>query len=176
MKEKTVEGLPGVYYSKASGNVYQVVDKKAEKQLKVSEDKAPTTGEIVNWGTANDYPQQVLKAIRKNTIIGPTLKRQAEFAYDEIVYGTEDESGNFKRVKDPKVEDFFFRSHIHRYAIQSLRSSYYWYFSVPEIILSKDRSEVAILKCNRTAHFRFGKQNNQGKIDYGSQIVTGKHQ
>lgn len=122
-----IEGISlDVVYSKASGNIWQTVDKKAHSPLKVPDLKGNINSQIVQWGVDNLFPQRVLKEIRKNSIIGPTLKKQAEIAYDEIVYGFEevDESGNakFRRVIDPKVEAFFFRSHIHRYYLEALRN------------------------------------------------------
>lgn len=167
MENKIVHGFNGVVYSAGSGNVYQTVDKKATKETVVTADKSNESGELIQWGTDNLFPQNILKAIRKNTIIGPTLKRQAEFAYDEIIYGLEDDEGNFKRVKDDKVEAFFKRTRIHRYAISALRAFYYWYFAVPELVLTKDKKEVYSIRCHRTAHFRFEKQGADGLIKNG---------
>jgi hypothetical protein len=167
-----IEGInPGVVYSKATGNIYKTVDLKAHHLMKVPTIKSNESTEIVMWGTDNLFPQRVLKEIRKNTIIGPTLKKQAEIAYDEIIYGFNEDDGNgnvkFRRVIDPKVEAFFKRSHIHRYYIEALRNFYYFYFAVPKLIFTADRSEVYSLSCYKTAHFRFEKPNKSGQIPNG---------
>lgn len=167
--------VPGVsldvVYSKTSGNIYQVVEKKALKPVNVPTQKSNITGQIVPWGLNNDFPQKVLKEIRKNTIIGPTLKKQAEIAYDEIIYGVEEDDGNgnvrFRRVVDAKVEAFFKRSHINRYAIEALRNFYFFYFATPRLIFTADRSEVYSITCYKTAHFRFEKPNEMGFISNG---------
>ncbi|AWW32442.1 hypothetical protein DN752_21105 [Echinicola strongylocentroti] len=161
-----------VVYSQRSGYVYQTIEKKAVKPLKVDPMKSHEDSYIVPWGVNNNFPQKVLKEIRKNTIIGPTLKKQAEIAYDQIVYGTEEpaeEGGEpkFRRIYDPKVEAFFKRSRIHRYGIEALRNFYFFYFTVPRIIFTADRSEVYSLSCYKTAHFRFGKPDKQGFIRNG---------
>lgn len=112
-----------------------------------------------------------MKEIRKNTIIGPTLKKQAEIAYDEIIYGFDEDDGagnvKFRRVIDPKVEAFFQRSHIHRYYLEALRNFYFFYFAVPRLIFTSDRSEVYSLTCYKTAHFRFAKPDESGYISNG---------
>jgi hypothetical protein len=161
-----------VMYSQASGNIYQTVKPKAHKMLPVPDIKTNANSQIVPWGVDNIFPQRVLREIRKNTIIGPTLKKQAEIAYDQIVYGYEkpvegSDVPEFRRVYDPKVEAFFKRSKIHRYAIEALRNFYFFYFAVPRIILTADRSEVYSLTCYKTAHFRFEKPDDTGYIGRG---------
>lgn len=167
-----IEGVSlGVVYSKASGNIWQTVDDKAHQPIKVPALKGNINSQIVQWGVDNLFPQRILKEIRKNTIIGPTLKKQAEIAYDEIIYGVDemDDQGNvkFRRVIDPKVEAFFKRSHIHRYSLESLRNFYFFYFANPRIIFTADKSEVYSLSCYKTAHFRFAKPNESGWISHG---------
>lgn len=172
MDTNIIEGVSlDVVYSKASGNIFQTVEKKALKPVKVPNEKSNITGDLIPWGINNDFPQKVLKEIRKNSIIGPTLKKQAEMAYDEVVYGIEEvnEAGEvkFKRVIDEKVEAFLRRSHIHRYLIDALRNFYYFYLPVPRLIFTADRSEVYSLTCYKSAHFRFEKPDKQGFISYG---------
>ena len=175
MEGNLIEGNSlAVMYSKASGNVYQTVGGvgagKPHTSLLVPDLKSQVIGDIVPWGMDNLFPQKVLKEIRKNTIIGPTLKKQAEFAYDEVVYGLEEEVAGemkFVRKKDSRVEAFFRRSLINRYSIGALRSFYYWYFAVPELVLTADRSEIYSIRTQKTPHFRFGKQDDSGMITHG---------
>src|SRR5690606_13784410 len=163
---------PDVVYSKATGNIFQTVEKKNFATVTVPQSKSHITGKIVPWGVDNMFPQRVLREIRKNTIIGPTLKKQAEIAYDQIIYGLEEpsvesEEPKFIRKYDKRVEAFFKRSHIHRYAIEALRNFYHFYFATPRIILTADRSEVYSLTCYKTAHFRFEKPTDHGFINNG---------
>lgn len=173
MDNNIIEGVSlDVVYSKSTGNIFQTVDKKALKPLKVPTQKSFVTGEIVPWGVDNLFPQKVLRELRKNTIIGPTLAKKAEIAYDQIVYGFEKpgEDGKepkFIRAYDEKVEGFFKRSHIHRYAIEALRNFYYFYFATPRLILTADRSEIYSISCYKTAHFRFQKPDKSGFISNG---------
>jgi hypothetical protein len=167
-----IEGVSlDVVYSRASGNVYQTVDKKAHKPVKVPDLKGNINSQIVQWGIDNIFPQRVLKEIRKNSIIGPTLQKKAEIAYDEIIYGFDEDDGSgnvkFRRVIDPKVEAFFKRSHIHRYSLEALRNFYFFYFATPRLIFTADKSEVYSISCYKTAHFRFSKPNESGLISHG---------
>ncbi len=168
-----IQGVnPDVVYSKSTGNIYQTVEKKSFAVTKVPQSKSLITGKIVPWGLDNAFPQRILREIRKNTIIGPTLKKQAEIAYDQIIYGVEEpasegEEPKFIRKYDKRVEAFFKRSHIHRYTIEALRNFYHFYFATPRIILTADRSEVYSLSCYKTAHFRFEKPTEQGFINHG---------
>lgn len=167
-----IEGVSlDVVYSRASGNIYQTVDKKAHKPVKVPDLKGNINSQIVQWGIDNIFPQRVLKEIRKNSIIGPTLQKKAEIAYDEIIYGFDEDDGagnvKFRRVIDPKVEGFFKRSHIHRYSLEALRNFYFFYFATPRLIFTADKSEVYSISCYKTAHFRFAKPNESGLISHG---------
>jgi hypothetical protein len=171
MEKEFISGIHAdVTYSKVTGNVYKTVGKNIAP-LQASPNKEVITDHLIMWGADNLLPQQILKQIRKNTIVGPTLQKKAEIAYDQIIYGFDevDEAGNlhFKTVIDPKVEEFFTRSKIQRYLIEALRNFYYFYMPIPRIILKADRSEVFSLTCYKTAHFRFGKQDNSGLIKNG---------
>lgn len=167
-----IEGVaPEIVYSKATGNVFQTVNKKSIRPVPVPTQKSFENSELIPWGVDNIFPQRILKEIRKSTIIAPTLKKQAEIAYDQIVYGLEESTDGsepkFKRAYDPQVEAFFNRSQIHRYAIESLRNFYHFYFATPRLIFTKDRSQVYSISCYKTAHFRFARPDDFGYISKG---------
>lgn len=135
-----------------------------------SKENAPQDGEIVQWGSDNLFPQTVLKDSRKNTIIGTTLDKMARIAYEGgIEYGKIEINGKGEKVfieqYDTKVEAFFRRSKIHRYLIGALRNFYWFFNAFPEMVLTKDRSEIYSIKAQKTAYCRYSKPEN-GVVKY----------
>ncbi|OUJ68665.1 hypothetical protein [Hymenobacter crusticola] len=119
------------------------------------------SGEIALWGDANDFPQQVIKAINANTILPAVLEWKVRAVYGGgVVYGRVtgyDKDGNeqFKRERIPEVEAFFRRSNIPRYAFESLQNIIVFNNGFPEIITSRDRSLITSLSTPDTAFYRY---------------------
>lgn len=129
-----------------------------------------TSGEIAYWGDDNLFPQNVLEAAQKNTIIPTTLDWKARALYGSgLVYGKVngfDDDGNdiFKRERVPEIEDFLRRSNIRKYLIEAATDLYWFYNVFPELILTKDRSKIVFLTIQEAPHCRWAKQDKQGKV------------
>jgi len=127
-------------------------------------DKTLATGIIAPWGPGNDFPQQVMAEIGKNTILGPVLDWKTRAVYGKgIVYGKvtgykPDGSEIFQRVKDPLVEAFFKKSKMHRYALEGLQGMMYFAAAYPELIVSNDRSQITSICIQDTSFCRYSAQ------------------
>lgn len=127
-------------------------------------DKATATGLIAPWGTGNDFPQQVLAEIAKSTIIGPVLDWKTRAVYGKgIIYGKvigykADGSEIFQRVNDHVVKEFFRKSNLHRYGFEGLQGLHYFANAFPELILSRDRSQITSICMQDTAFCRYSAQ------------------
>lgn len=119
------------------------------------------TGDVAQWGDANDFPQQVLTEVSKSSIIPAVLDWKTRAIYGKgIVYGKVldyDKDGNeiFQRVLDPEIKAFFQRSNIPRYGFEGLQNLVNFANGFPELILSRDRSIITSLSVPDTAFSRY---------------------
>lgn len=134
----------------------------AEPTTPVSKDTA--TGVIAPWGDGNDFPQQVLAAISKSTIIKPVLDWKTRAVYGKgIIYGTvigfeKNGSEIFQRVNDHVVKEFFRKSNLSRFGFEGIQGLMYFANAFPELILSNDRSQITSLQIQDTPYCRYSAQ------------------
>ncbi|GAA3954025.1 hypothetical protein [Hymenobacter algoricola] len=122
------------------------------------------SGDVANWGDANDFPQQVLADVSKSSIIPAVLDWKVRAIYGKgIIYGKVtgyDEKGNeiFQREKNPQIRDFFRRSNMTRFGFEGIQNLVYFANGFPELILSRDRSVITSLSTPDTAYCRYSVQ------------------
>jgi hypothetical protein len=127
-------------------------------------DKATTQGVVAPWGPGNDYPQQVLAAIAKSTILGPVLDWKTRAIYGSgLIYGKvtgykPDGSEIFQRTKDPVVGEFFRRSNLSRFGFEGLQGLVYLAQAFPELVLSNDRSQITSVTIQDAPFCRYSAQ------------------
>jgi hypothetical protein len=170
-----------VFIDKSTGIVY-MPDIQAVSQVPSSKTPAagtPTSpvteafeyGEsIAAWGIDNQFPQKVLKECETDTIVPTTLRFMAR-----ALYGAGLSVGKLTGYKDDGSEifmperyqpwiDFERRSNINRYLIEAC-NDFYWFYNVfPEMILTKDRSEIYSLNCQEASYCRWSKQDKTGIV------------
>jgi hypothetical protein len=168
----------GVVYHRATGNILRApgalgasgtrAGQKgakpggAEPTTPVSKDTA--TGVIAPWGPNNDFPQQVLAAIAKSTIIKPVLDWKTRAVYGKgIVYGkvidyNEDGTEIFRRVKDPVVREFFRKSDLSLFGFEGIQGMMYFANAFPELVVSNDRSLITSICIQDTPFCRYSAQ------------------
>ncbi|HMT28032.1 MAG TPA: hypothetical protein PKD91_02010, partial [Bacteroidia bacterium] len=125
---------------------------------------------IAAWGIDNQFPQKVLKECEVDTIVPTTLRFMARALYGAglavgKVEGYKDDSTEiFKPIKYAPWETFKKRSNINRYLIEAC-NDFYWFYNVfPEMILTKDRSEIYSINCQEASYCRWGLQDTNGAI------------
>lgn len=136
----------------------------------VLDDQIISTQEIVPWGTANNFPQEVLKKGRKSTIIPTALKWQANMIARKVIPFMVDFDDNGKEllsyVRDPEIYDFLNNRHFKRYQKETANDIFWFLNTFPEVILSKNRQKITHLLPNEAAYSRIGAQNKQGVSEY----------
>ena len=170
MNDKVVvNSTATVAFSKASASVYSMNSKSKPTEVKVPDDKSGKEGKIIPWGEDNMFPQTVLKECRKNTIIGPTLDKQARIAFEAgLAYGIKEKIDDeivFTEVVDERVELFMRRSKINRYLVAAYRDFYWFYNAFPELVLSADKKQILSVKEQKAAYCRWAPQNSSGVVD-----------
>lgn len=167
-----IEILDDVAYSGRSRATYKLnaggtgEKPKAFPTVPVQLSPDSTQSIVASWGPDNLRPQKILKALEGLPQAKEILNWKARSLYSGgIVYGIEDAEGNFKRIKDPAVEQFFRDTNIKRYLIEAC-VDYYW-FGNPfhELIINGGRQCSSIVV--QDAMFcRLGIQNPKtGTID-----------
>jgi hypothetical protein len=127
-------------------------------------DKAATAGVVAPWGPGNDWPQQVLLALAKSTILYPVLDWKNRAVYGSgIVYGKvtgykPDGSEIFQPVKNPVLREFFRRSNLDRYGFEGLQGLLYFGQAFPELIVSNDRSQITSVTIQDAPFCRYATQ------------------
>ncbi len=125
---------------------------------------------IAAWGTDNQFPQKVLKECETDTIVPTTLRFMARALYGagltvgKVIDYRDDGSEIFKPIRFQPWLDFARRSNINRYLIEAC-NDFYWFYNVfPELILTKDRSEIYSLNCQEASYCRWEKQDSAGLV------------
>lgn len=127
-------------------------------------DKTATAGLVAPWGPGNDWPQQVLAALAKSTILGPVLDWKTRAVYGGgITYGKvtgykADGSEIFTPSRDPVVREFFRRSNLTRYGFEGLQGLLYFGQSFAEVILSNDRRQITSVTIQDAPFCRYATQ------------------
>lgn len=167
MKDKLIhsEIVPGVAYSRSASAIINtnITD---GHLIPISKDVKDLAEAYVPWGPNNLFPQIVLKEVRKNTIVGPTLRKKAEIATMPIQYGMM-EDGKFvvKNGTNEEVDAFLRRIKPHRYAMEFFSNFYWFYNAFPDIVFTKDKQKVYSISCSlKTAFCRFQKPTDNGQL------------
>ncbi len=119
------------------------------------------SGLVAPWGLGNDFAQRVNADIGKSTTIGPVLDWKTRATYGEgIIYGKVTDykpngSEIFQRQKDPVVEAFFKRSNLTRFGFEGLQGLHYFANAFPELVLTRDRSEIYSIAIQDTPSCRY---------------------
>ncbi|SEC46615.1 hypothetical protein SAMN04489761_3071 [Tenacibaculum sp. MAR_2009_124] len=122
---------------------------------------------IASWGSNNDFPQKLLKEVRKNgaATSGLSLVKDSIYGRGFILFqevAEENKNGEEKRklVKTslrqfPKINSFFKASQMKRFFKDSITDLTYFAIAFPEYILSNDGNSIARVYRQKAAHCRF---------------------
>lgn len=121
-------------------------------------------GPVARWGADNLEPQRILADIRENTILAPGLEWKARALYGGgLMYGSIEYGDNgaetFKPLRLAAVEDFMRRNQLHKWATGTAQDVVTFYNAFPELILSKDRSQITNITRQKVPYCRWSSQN-----------------
>lgn len=151
------------------------IDKMDESVTAVKVDVKDKQGVIASWGKNNDYPQQVIKEVKKNgtAISALRFSRKAHYG-NGLVLMKNEVSENGK--KDPKVvpiselaviNEFFRKSQMSRFWKETITDLEWFSIAFPEYILSNNFATINRVKRQKTAWCRFEMMNeDSGLIEH----------
>ena len=120
---------------------------------------------IALWGDQNDFPQQILAEIKKNSDLGSLLHLQARVLYaGGVGYRLIDpKTGEpLKNQINPEIRAFIKRNW--QYPIQSAEDFYRFFNFFPQFTLTKDRSKIKWLTAHPANKCRYSLQDKSGNI------------
>ncbi len=156
-----------IIYSEATETMYSV-----PKPAKKEDDLGGGDDKVAVWGSANDFPQQVDKALALNGDLASGLDWQARAMYaGGLAYEVIDlkDDATDETAKPPKkktrileIEDFLFRNQ--SYLMQAGKDFYKYINVFPEMILNTGRTKIDWLTARPAGHCRLALQNKSSAI------------
>jgi hypothetical protein len=136
--------------------------------------KNADTNEMVLWGDNNDFPQLVIKDVRRDPELPNLLDEKARLIYSGgLIYGKLVKGDNGAETLKPydeattaKIDLWLTRSNINRYLLEASKDICWFYNAFPELVLKKDRSEIVAICAQPAEYCRWEKQNpSTGLVD-----------
>jgi hypothetical protein len=131
------------------------------------------TTEYEPWGLNNDYPQEVLDKVNKNSIIPSTLMWKAnQMSSGGIRYGhirgyNKDGTEIFEPADIPAVEDWQEENAPELYLEETLRDLFWWGNAFADFYLDEKRKQISCMINQEAIHGRFSRQNKRtGRKDW----------
>lgn len=126
------------------------------------------------WGDNNDFPQLVIKDVRRDPELPNLLDEKARLLYSGgLVWGQLVVGDDGKETIKPydsnitkTISDWLVRANIGRYLYEAAKDLYWFYNAFPEIVLTKDRSKIVSITAQPAEFCRWGVQNqNTGLVE-----------
>jgi hypothetical protein len=114
---------------------------------------------IADWGTNNQFPSTIRKELEKNPDLAAGLDWKARALYAGGLKYEVLEGGQFVEKRIPEVEKFLKRNR--RYPVQAVNHFYRLYNVFPELVLTKDRSEIYYLTAQNPEYCRYELANKR---------------
>lgn len=129
-------------------------------------------GEVASWGSNNDYPQQVLKAVRLNGSASSGLRflRKAHYGNGLVLVRHESDENGKKVIKHIPLEDveeiktFFKNSQMPRFWKETIADLEYFSIAFPEYILSDNYKTINRVSRQKAAWCRFELMNEENGL------------
>jgi len=129
-------------------------------------------GSIASWGKSNDYPQQVIKEVKKNGAAASSLRflRKAHYGNGLVLIKDEVTPEGKKAPKMVPLSDvqdiaqFFQKSQMNRFWKETITDLEWFSIAFPEYILSENFQTINRVKRQKTAWCRFEMMNEENGL------------
>jgi hypothetical protein len=114
----------------------------------------------VNWGEDNLFPQNIVAATEKSTIIAPAIDKQIRYSYAGGIQAGRRVIVDNQEIFVPEIyqpfEEFKRKSNLNAYLLEGF-SDLYWFVNLfPNFILSRDRTKIVQLFIEEACYCRWG--------------------
>lgn len=129
-------------------------------------------GTIASWGKNNDYPQQVIKEVKKNGAASSSLRflRKAHYGNGLVLFKDEADANGKKAPRMiplsdvPEIEAFFRKSQMNRFWKETITDLEWFSIAFPEYILSDNFATINRVKRQKAAWCRFEMMNEKNGL------------
>ena len=129
-------------------------------------------GVIASWGKNNDYPQQVIKEVKKNGTASSSLRfsRKSHYGNGLILMRAEVSDSGKKDpkvvplVELPEINTFFRKSQMNRFWKETIADLEWFSIAFPEYILSNNYQTINRVKRQKAAWCRFEMMNEESGL------------
>jgi len=129
-------------------------------------------GEIASWGKSNNYPQQVIKSVKKNGSASSALRflRKAHYGNGLVLLKEEVNDAGKKTPRVipltdvPEINEFFRKSQMDRVWKETIIDLEWFSIGFPEYILSENFQKINRCKRQKTAWCRFEVMNPENGL------------
>ncbi|OIN56778.1 hypothetical protein [Arsenicibacter rosenii] len=128
-------------------------------------------GDIMNWGDDNALPQRIIELYNRDPIIPATLGKLMTMLVGRGIMAVQETIDDNGKDKDIRVNDLqinrFLRSIQTKQYLREMSGDLSWFFNgFPEMILSRDRSEIVQIHPLNAEECRYGKMTDAGDLPY----------
>ncbi len=123
----------------------------------IKPENTPGYDDVVSWGAGNDFPQQIIRLIEQSTIIPRAITDIVALWIGGGVIATIDDSETM--IDDQEIRDFLTSRSMKRYWVDAASALATWWNAFPELILSKDRSQIVQMHVLKTPYCRWGRMD-----------------
>ncbi|WP_338814062.1 hypothetical protein V9L05_01310 [Bernardetia sp. Wsw4-3y2] len=133
-------------------------------------DAESQSSEVFYWGDDNNFPAQLIKRIRKSTVIPSTLNWKVKALYalglEYGYYETQGKEKIFIPLDDDEIENWIEDSKVVQYLAKALKDFYTFSNVFPELVLSVNREKINLLVAQEASFCRWSKQEADGRFKY----------
>lgn len=146
-----------------SGVIMTPAGKVPQPKTTVPQNKGAT--DWAPWGDDNLFPQRVVEAASKSTVIPPVLDRKVRLSYAGGIQAGrkiyQDNREVFVPERYKPFEDFKRKNNLNRYLLEAFSDLYWFVNFFPHVILSRDRTEIVQLFIEEACYSRWAWPNEK---------------
>ena len=129
-------------------------------------------GDVASWGKNNDYPQMVIKEVKKNGAASSSLRFLRKAHYGNGLVLIKDEVNDLGKKAPrmvplsevPAIDQFFRKSQMNRFWKETITDLEWFSIAFPEYILSDNFATINRVKRQKAAWCRFEMMNQESGL------------
>lgn len=145
-------------------------------KVKIDPANQETTGEVVQWGSNNLYPQDFYnKKFLKNgaSVGGISILKSTHHGNGFQLYKEEEDEATGEIIirnqalkRYPEIKEFIRNNKLNKFWFEKITDQSLFQIAFTEHVLSADQNKIVRVKRQKAAHCRFAKMDKDGRIPF----------
>ena len=156
-----------VFQLDSNREVFAVMEEVGNLTTSISSEDIKTEkvkgAEYVNWGEDNQYPQNLIKAIRNDEVLSPNKELTVKTCYGAGLMFKDLITG--EKTTDKDVKKFMMRNNLPYFLINQITDFKYFFISIDVIILNAEAKKIVQVRHKSMVNCRLAPMKN-GVIPY----------